>query len=402
MDKKGLSASEAKLKLAETGPNELPSKKTYSVLKLLSAQFKNLLIWLLIFASLLSFLVGHATDSMLILVILALNAGLGFWQEFKASKELEALRKLEVAFSRVIRDGKQIQLSSKEIVPGDLVVLEAGDKIPADGKLVQSFEMYVNESALTGESLPVVKTAEKEENELFFGTNISSGRGTLLVEKTGVNTRFGKIALTLSEVEEENSTHKHTSHVAGTERPHLLYSSHNTSAAPTQHNNVTTTFTTHNFDFNLGKDAARTTAADDARTRQLPPLGQGPRPGVERLGLPGLRAALAQQEGGGEDRREEGPLRGEAEGAQPGDRHPAEPPGPPQHYPAPRRLRGRGSRLPRLRAQVVRPLHLHPQEPPALRGDHPRHLQADRRRRRVLPQQQGRPPRSQDRERARR
>ncbi len=205
MEIKGLTTSEAQEILKKVGSNELPSKKTYSVLKLLSAQFKNLLIWLLIFASLLSFFVGHATDSILILVILGLNVGLGFWQEFKASKELEALRKLEVAFSRVIRDGKQIQLSSKEIVPGDLVVLEAGDKIPADGVLVQSFEMYVNESALTGESLPVVKTVEKEENELFFGTNVSSGRGTLLVQKTGINTRFGKIALTLSEVEEEKT-----------------------------------------------------------------------------------------------------------------------------------------------------------------------------------------------------
>lgn len=205
MEKKGLTASEAKLKLAEVGPNELPSKKTYSVIKLLSAQFKNLLVWLLIFASLLSFFVGDAIDGWLILVILILNVGLGFWQEFKASKELEALRKLEVAFSRVYRNGVQIQVSSTEIVPGDLVILEAGDRIPADGMLVESFEMYVNESALTGESLPVVKTVQKDENELFFGTNVSAGRGLMQVEKTGINTKFGKIALTLSEVEEEKT-----------------------------------------------------------------------------------------------------------------------------------------------------------------------------------------------------
>src|SRR3989338_3191123 len=205
MDKKGLTTSEAKLKLAEAGPNELPSKKTYSVVKLLWAQFKNLLIWLLIFASGLSFVVGDSIDGSLILIILLLNVGLGFWQEFKASKELEALRKLEVAFSRVVRDGKQVQLSSTKIVPGDLIVLEPGDRIPADGVLIESFEMYVNESALTGESLPVVKTIQKDENELFFGTNVSSGRGLLKVEKTGVNTKFGKIALTLSEVEEEKT-----------------------------------------------------------------------------------------------------------------------------------------------------------------------------------------------------
>lgn len=205
MEKKGLTTSEAKLKLAETGPNELPSKKTYSIVKLLWAQFKNLLIWLLLFASGLSFIVGDGIDGLLILIILLLNVGLGFWQEFKASKELEALRKLEVAFSRVLRDGSQVQLPSTEIVPGDLVVLEAGDRIPADGILVESFEMYVNESALTGESLPVVKTIQKDENELFFGTNVSGGRGLLKVERTGVNTKFGKIALTLSEVEEEKT-----------------------------------------------------------------------------------------------------------------------------------------------------------------------------------------------------
>lgn len=205
MERKGLSSTEAKLKLSEFGLNQLPSKKTYSVVKLLIAQFKNLLVWLLIFAALLSYFVGHVVDGILILVILSLNISLGFWQEFKASKELEALRKLEVAFARVYRDGKQVEIPSPEIVPGDWVVLEAGDRISADGKLVESFEMNVDESALTGESLPVVKSVEREENELFFGTAVSSGRGVLQVEKTGVNTKFGKIALTLSEIEEEKT-----------------------------------------------------------------------------------------------------------------------------------------------------------------------------------------------------
>lgn len=202
---KGLSSFEAKAKLEEFGLNQLPSKKTYSVFKLLFAQFKNFLVWLLIFAAALSYFVGDFIDGLLILVILLLNVGLGFWQEFKASKELEALRKLEVAYARVFRDGKQIETPSIEIVPGDWVVLEAGDRVPADGKLIESFEMYVNESALTGESLPVVKTTKVDENLLFFGTNISSGRGVLEVEKTGIKTRFGSIALTLSEVEEEKT-----------------------------------------------------------------------------------------------------------------------------------------------------------------------------------------------------
>lgn len=205
MEKKGLSEAEARFKLKEVGLNQLPSRKTYSVVKLLTSQFKNFLVWLLIFAVVLSYIVGHDVDGILILVILFLNIGLGFWQEFKASKELEALRKLEVAYARVFRDGKQIEIPATEIVPGDRVILESGDRIPADGKLVESFEMNVNESALTGESLPVVKTDKGQENELFFGTNVTSGRGVMEVEKTGVNTKFGKIALTLSEIEEEKT-----------------------------------------------------------------------------------------------------------------------------------------------------------------------------------------------------
>lgn len=205
MEKKGLTSDEAKTKLFEIGLNELPSKKTYSVLKLLYSQFKNLMVWLLIFASMLSFLVGDAIDGWLILVILILNIGLGFWQEYKASKELEALRKLEVDFARVLRDGKQVKIPSAEIVPGDFVVLEAGDLIPADGILIEGFEVLVNESALTGESLPVFKTTQEKENELFFGTNVSSGRGLMQVLKTGISTKFGKIALTLAEVEEEKT-----------------------------------------------------------------------------------------------------------------------------------------------------------------------------------------------------
>lgn len=205
MEKKGLSTADAKTRLAQTGLNQLPSKKTYSVFKLLSAQFKNLLVLLLIFASILSYIVGHVIDGTLIMTILVLNISLGFWQEFKASKELESLRKLEVVTARVYRDGKQVEIPSPEIVPGDLVILEAGDRIPADGSLTESFEMYVNESALTGESLPVVKTKEKDENELFFGTTVSSGRGVLQVEKTGVNTKFGQLALTLTDIEEEKT-----------------------------------------------------------------------------------------------------------------------------------------------------------------------------------------------------
>lgn len=204
MDKsKGLSSQEAKSLLLKLGLNQLPSKNNSSLFKLLISQFRNILSLILIGAGFLSFLIGDSIDGVLILVILLLNSGLGFWQEYKASKELEALRKLEVSSSRVIRDGKELQMPSFNIVPGDVVVLESGDKIPADGYLIESYDFLVNEASLTGESLPVLKTVNINNNQLFFGTTVTSGRGKFEVTQTGTKTRFGSIALNLATVEEE-------------------------------------------------------------------------------------------------------------------------------------------------------------------------------------------------------
>ncbi len=201
----GLTTKEAEEALKKYGTNELPTKQRSSAVKLLIGQFKNALSLLLFIAVLLSFVVGSALDASLILAILLLNGMLGFWQEYKASKELEALRKMEVAGARVLRDGHEMEIPASRIVPGDIVLLEAGDKIPADGKVVESISLAVNESSLTGESLSVMKSENKDENQLFFGTIAVSGRGKFLVESTGVSTRFGKIALNLAEVEEENT-----------------------------------------------------------------------------------------------------------------------------------------------------------------------------------------------------
>lgn len=175
------------------------------VLSLLFNQIKNFLSLLLIIAMVLSFFVGDQVDAILIGGILVLNTALGFWQEYKASKELEALRKLEVAFSRVIRNGQEIKIPSSQLVIGDTVVLESGDKIPADGVIIEAFSISVNESTLTGESLPVPKSPKAEENQLFLGTSVVSGRATMRVEAIGQNTRFGKIALTLASVEDEQT-----------------------------------------------------------------------------------------------------------------------------------------------------------------------------------------------------
>src|SRR3989338_8215856 len=199
----GLSTKQAQDALKKYGPNLLPKKGGSSALKIFFSQIQNPFAVVLIIASFLSLLVSDKVDALLIGAILILNIVLGFWQEFKASKELEALRSLEVLYSRVYRDGREAQILSLEIVPQDIVILEPGDKIPADGIVNESISLQVNESILTGESLPVIKTNKNEENQLFFGTTVISGRGKLLVLKTGINTRFGNIAQTLTEVEQE-------------------------------------------------------------------------------------------------------------------------------------------------------------------------------------------------------
>lgn len=201
----GLTSVEAKKLQSEFGLNQLPKKTQASFIEVLLRQIQNPLSYLLIGAIILSYFVGDLLDAILILSIWMLNIGLGFWQEYKASKELEALQKYEVRLSRVIRDGKQIEIPSLEIVPGDLVVLEPGDQIPSDGELIESFSLQVSESVLTGESLPVIKSAKKDENMVFFGTNVVSGRGKFKVLNTGLNTKFGNIARNLAEVEDDQT-----------------------------------------------------------------------------------------------------------------------------------------------------------------------------------------------------
>lgn len=205
MNNNGLSNDQVAALLSQYGLNILPDKAKNSAFSLLFSQFKNVLSLLLIIAAITSYIIGDKIDTILITLILILNAFLGFWQEYKASRELAALRKLEVSTSRVIRDGKQIEIPSSNLVPGDLIVLESGDKIPADSRIVESYELTVNESALSGESLPVVKTLEKDDNEIYFGTIVITGRAKAQVLKTGTQTKFGQIALNLSDIQEEQT-----------------------------------------------------------------------------------------------------------------------------------------------------------------------------------------------------
>lgn len=199
----GLTTSQACKSLEINGYNELPKKGSVSVFNIFLSQLKNPFTFVLIIAIFLSFIVGDIVDGILIGAILVLNIALGFWQEYKASKELEALKSFEVLNSRVIRDGKEVKISSIEIVPEDVVILESGDRIPADGEILESYSLQVNESILTGESLPVMKN--KDDNNLYFGTSVLTGRCRFKVLQTGVKTRFGKIAQTLSEVQDEKT-----------------------------------------------------------------------------------------------------------------------------------------------------------------------------------------------------
>lgn len=207
---KGISQSEALRRLGDVGANEVSSGETISAWSIFFSQFKNILIVILIAAVILSAIMGHAVEAIAIFAILLFAVILGFLQEFRAEKAIEALRKMAAPHATVIRDGKEIEISAKDVVPGDLVVIRAGARIPADARLVEAFNLQVEESALTGESVPTEKNtarldAEKlpagdQKNIIFAGTIATYGRGRAVVVATGMQTLFGKIAEMLQTV----------------------------------------------------------------------------------------------------------------------------------------------------------------------------------------------------------
>lgn len=201
--KKGLSSLKAQTLLKQYGYNEISEVKQFTLIKSFLAQFDNVLILLLIAAGGVSFFVGERLDSLFIFLIVFLNAFFGLYQEYKAEKALSYLKKLTVTTIRVIRDGKEQQIDSRNLVPGDLVYIEEGTKIPADCQIVESRNLEINEASLTGESLPVVKNVrDPNSNQLFMGTVVAKGRGYAQVLKTGNHTKFGQIAKTLSTIKE--------------------------------------------------------------------------------------------------------------------------------------------------------------------------------------------------------
>lgn len=199
----GLTTEEAKKRLIQFGPNEIIVKKRYRLLHIFFSQFRSILMLLLIIAALAAFLVGDSIDGAMILLIVFLNAIFGFAQEYRAEKAVESLKKMAISTARVIRDGKEQEILSTLLVPGDIIILEEGDKVPADAKITESFHLEINEASLTGESLPVEKAVFEEENSVFLGTVVTKGRGMAEVLNTGLTTRFGQIAKDISEMKDE-------------------------------------------------------------------------------------------------------------------------------------------------------------------------------------------------------
>jgi len=209
---KGLSEAEAKSRLEKNGPNALPKGGGINWVELIWGQFNDPMIGLLIGAAAFSAYLGEYVDFFIILIIVILNAILGIYQEFQAEQALAALSAMQVPQVRVRRDGHVKQISAEDLVVGDIVLLEEGDSIPADGRLIESASMRTIEAALTGESLPIEKNiktiaADKvaigdQHNMAFMGTAISSGRGAMVVTATALGTELGKIADLLSKVEE--------------------------------------------------------------------------------------------------------------------------------------------------------------------------------------------------------
>ncbi|MEJ2698256.1 MAG: HAD-IC family P-type ATPase [Desulfuromonadales bacterium] len=207
----GLSEAEAARRLAEKGPNVLQAARKISPWEILLAQIKNVLIIILLLATLLSGFLGHGLEAAAIAIIVLFAVILGFIQEYRAEKALEALKRMTAPTARVLRNGRELQVPARNLVPGDVVLLRMGDRIPADARLFEVANLQVEEAALTGESQPVQKqTAALEDPEItpgdrtnmvFSGTAATYGRGKAVISSTGMDTEFGRIAGLLDTVE---------------------------------------------------------------------------------------------------------------------------------------------------------------------------------------------------------
>ncbi len=216
-DENGLTDKEAKKRLLEFGENRILEKKRKTALQIFLDQFKSVLILILIVATIVSVILGEILDAAVIFAIVILNALLGFYQERKAEKILEALKKLASLNAKVLRNSEAKIIKSEEIVPGDILILAAGDKIQADCRLLESINLKIDESSLTGESVPVEKNIEQITNTaiiserhcmLYAATTVVYGHCKALVTATGMNTEFGHIAASIQCDEEKTPLQK--------------------------------------------------------------------------------------------------------------------------------------------------------------------------------------------------
>ncbi len=210
----GLNAAEAAKRLRHYGFNELTKAAQVSPWRILFNQFKNMLILILLGATLVSLATSHGIDAVVIFAIVMVSAVLGFFQEYRAEKALEALKKMLSPNATVVRDGKETVIPAREIVPGDIVALREGDKIPADARLIEVINLQVNEASLTGESTPVFKETGRisstislldRKNTVFSGTGVTYGKGKAVVTRTGMGTELGKIANQVTTVVKEET-----------------------------------------------------------------------------------------------------------------------------------------------------------------------------------------------------
>lgn len=208
----GLKSHEALLRLTQYGLNRLKEIRKKSLIFSFFAQFLNLLVIILFVGALMALLVGEPRDGYIILGIIVLNSIIGFIQEYKAEKILAAFKKNLPSFAKVLRDGKTKKILTTQIVPGDIVLLESGDLVPADARVIESFDLKINQLSLTGESLSQEKRAidiseEKSLadicNMIYMGTNVAEGEGKAIVVTTGINTEFGKISQISQKVKEK-------------------------------------------------------------------------------------------------------------------------------------------------------------------------------------------------------
>lgn len=206
----GLNNQDAQKRLAVYGANQLPEVESISLFLLVLKQFKSWLVILLIIAAAISWLVGQVIDTSVIIGVVLINAGIGFWQEYRAEKAISSLKKMIVKTAKVLRDGKLIIIPSVQVVPGDVIVLEEGDSIPADGRIMYAKNFRTIEASLTGESLPTSKKEEElpkkapladRKNMVWKGTFVAGGYAKVIVTGTGINTAIGDISETLRKIE---------------------------------------------------------------------------------------------------------------------------------------------------------------------------------------------------------